>query len=274
MKKWLICLLVLCLLATVASADVLLELDDDFWETHQEECEYLYRAYTVNGKDGYAALWESPVSSRQRETVPNGEQVSGNWLYTADGETWLAVQSGEINNQGYEVIRGWIRLSDCVAVPDYLSFEAAYGEEFVPFDPAYSDAFDGVPEAILWSYPGSGVVEADGVDTRWWTEGTSAADAFDTCWFDSEGRFWGYTAYCYGIRNTWVCLSDPGNAEIPADPAVQEKLTETDIVYPAAEELPEPSGGVTALTVGLVAGVAVVSALLIVLLFRKRKRTS
>ena len=69
MKRACALLLTLLLLGPTATADVLIEPSDDFYRTHAEECEYLDRSYTANGKEGYVALYQSPKSSRQRETV-------------------------------------------------------------------------------------------------------------------------------------------------------------------------------------------------------------
>lgn len=267
MKRIALILMVVCLLAGAVSADVLIELDDPFWETHQDDCDYYFRAYTVNGVEGYAPLWESPGSAKQVEVLKNGEQVAGNWHYT-DGDTvWCAVQSGEMNDNGYEKVRGWIRVSDCEPVPDYLSFAEVHGSEFTEFDPAYEHALDGVETMVLWKYPGSGIVEDPGVDTAW-AEGMQMSELFSQCWTDPEGRFWGFVSYCYGIRNTWVCLSDPANAELEPDPEVLEQKE----LYPPAEELPSPENGVSTLAVVLVACVVLVSAGLIAVLIR-RKRT-
>ena len=273
MKKVVIFLLLFSLLATVASADVLLELDDDFWQSHMDECQYLYRSYTVNGEEGYAALWESPESNRQRETLANGEQVSGNWLYTADGETWCAVQSGEITGDGYEKIRGWIRLSECIPVPDYISFEQSFGDAFVPYDESYDNAFDGLETFVMWSYPGSGHIVADDMDAEWFAD-RSLGEQLGAFYLDGEGRYWGYSAYCYGLRNTWICLSDPANTDLPEDPEIREELEKAATVHPAAENVPEPANRMPILVISLVVAVTIVTALLIFFFFRKKKRSA
>ena len=89
MKRACALLLTLLLLGPTATADVLIEPSDDFYRTHAEECEYLDRSYTANGKEGYVALYQSPKSSRQRETVGNGAVLRGRWIYRG---TWLAVE--------------------------------------------------------------------------------------------------------------------------------------------------------------------------------------
>ncbi len=268
MKKLLVCLLALCVLTGSASADVLVELDDSFWRAHRDECDYLYRAYTVNSPEGYAAIWESPKSSRQKETLPNGTKVSGIWHYTdGGGEVWCAVYGEGWSDRG-ENVRGWIRTSECTPVPDYISCKETHGEEFVGYDRAYDHAFDALETFVLWTYPCSGVVSDEDMDAEWYQRNETPANAFSTCWRDGEGRLWAFVAYCYGHRNAWVCLDDPANTELAADETLLPEVT----LYPPAEQVPAPnSSGVTALTIGAVAAVVVVTGGLLFVFFRKRK---
>ncbi|MCI8525784.1 MAG: hypothetical protein HFF17_07660 [Oscillospiraceae bacterium] len=270
LRKMLIFTLFSLLLAAVAAADVIVEPADDFWGKHQDECDYLYRAYTVNGAAGYAALWESPVSQRQTEVLANGAQIAGQWHYTdSRGVTWCAVESGEWTDDGYTVIRGWISLSDCVPVPDYISFREAHGNEFIPYDGSCDRQMASAPQVVLWKYPGSGI-QVSTVDTTWFQDSGPLEDQFETCWRDGEGRLWGYSGYCFGIRNTWICLSDPGNPELAADPDV---LPEQTPLIPAASQLPPAGGGgVPMLAVVLVAAAVVLSAVLIAVFFSRKRR--
>lgn len=260
MKRLCTLLLALTLLTTAALADVLIEPNDDFYASHRGECEYLYRQYTANGEKGYVILYESPKSSRERENVANGEVLLSLWSYQG---AWLAIQ-GERDD-----IRGWVELADCVPVPDYLSFQDHHGEEFVPFDgAAYDHAFDGLEKVVLWSYPGTDQ-EGQEVSAEWFQDSNrDMRELFDSCWEDGQGRMWGFVGYCYGIRNTWLCLSDPANLALEADPTV---IPQDDHQYPAISILPAPSSGVSGLTMGLVALVVVATAGLIPMVFRRKK---
>jgi len=267
MKKLFLLLLALCLLTGSASADALVPLDDSFWETHLDACDYLYRAYTVNSPEGYAAIWESPKSSRQRETVPNGAEVRGDWHYTdGSGEIWCAVYIDERGYSGSK-IRGWVKTSECAPVLDYISFKEAHGEEFVGYDPAYDHVFDEIETFVLWTYPCSGKIHTGSLDADWYRDNTTPGEAFDTCWRDGEGRLWAFVGYCYGHWNAWVCLDDPANTELAAG---EDPLPEVTI-YPAAKRVPPPNSGVTALTIGAVAAVVVVTGGLLFVFFRKRR---
>lgn len=273
LKRIFLCLLTVCMLSMGSMpakvyADVLIELDDSFWKSHQSDCDHLYRSYTVNAFEGYAILWESPVSSRQKEVLANGTSVRSNWHYTDDkGETWCAVMTGEMNNRGYEKIRGWIKTSDCLADLDYISFREQHEQQFVEYDPAYDRVFDELETVVLWTYPCSGSVAAEGIDARWFQE----SGGFNTCWEDFQGRMWAFVGYCYGIRNTWICLDDPANAELEADPGIFPWGNGC-IRYPAAEHLPGVKNGVTGLTIGAVLAVVAVTGVLLWVFYVRRRR--
>lgn len=266
------CLLSACLFALGAVparvyADVLIEIDDGFYRAHQRDCDYFYRSYTVNAPEGYAPLWESPISSEQREILSNGVAVWGNWHYTdAQGEIWCAVTDGQWNGRGEESIRGWIKTSDCLANPDHISFQEAYGHEFVEYDPAYGEALKEAETVVLWKYPCSGIIQADEIDAEWFNEGDGWG--FNTCWKDPRGRMWAFVGYCYGIRNTWICLDDPANAGLEADESI---LSPSCIIYPAAEHLPKPDNGVTGLAIGAVLGVMAVTGGLLWFFFGRKR---
>lgn len=272
-KKVLIFLLAVCLLSfglgsARVHADVLIGIDDSFWQAHQDDCDYLYRTYTVNGEQGYAVVWESPVSSRQEEVLANGTPIRSNWHYTdGQGETWCAVMTGEMNSRGYETIRGWIKTSDCLADPDYISFREAHEQEFVEYDPAYDKALEGLETVVLWTYPCSGSIAADGIDAG----GLQDMRSFDTCWRDSQGRMWAFVGYCYGVRNTWICLDDPANPELEVK-ADESVIPRDGVVYPAASRLPDVKNGVTGLTVAAVLAVVAVTVVLLWVFFGRKRR--
>lgn len=242
----------------VIHADAIVEPQDSFYQKHSDELSYLPRSYTANAKEGYVSLYKSPESSRVRENVANGERLSCSFLYTDSlGQTWGAVRGER------DALRGWVRLSDCVPVPDYLSFAEQHESEFVGFDEAFQDALKGVSSIVLWSYPGSGSVAADGLDAQWFDGDLS--EHFTTCWRDGDGRFWAYVSYCYGVRNTWLCLSAPDDSTLPADPDVLPAGPE---LIPAAEDIPSPGLPGAVLAATLIVGVVAASAVLIRIFFR------
>lgn len=261
MKKVMAFLLLAMLLTTTALADLIITPVDGFYDAHSSECEYLPRKYTANGGEGYVALWKSPESPQQTETVKNGETVWCNFLYTdGAGKVWGTV----FGEDTHEELRGWADLSEWVAVPDYLDFEEAYGDEFVDYDSKWDGSLDAYKEVYLWDYPCSGG-EPRKVTSSWF--GGREGLKFDKCWVDSEGRTWGFWTYAAGVRNTWVCLSDPGNPDIPADP----EILKSDVKWIAPTgELPTPDTQMPVMTIALVVGVVAVTAVLIVVLYRKK----
>lgn len=103
------------------------------------------------------------------------------------------------------------------------AFIKLYADSITAWDAAYDHAFDGVEELVLWRYPNSG--QATGTaDTGWFENGESLSNNFSDCYRDDQGRFWGYIGYIYGRRMSWVCLTDPSNADLPADPIVTEMV--------------------------------------------------
>lgn len=257
MKKFrflLLLVLAAALLAPAALADVIVEPLDLFIQTH--DCERLPRRYTANGGKGYVSLHDSPTSPVQKENVPNGEEFYIEYLYTDDaGETWGGVSGGG------GAIRGWAKLSDCLVVPDYISFREAHGEEFTSFDPAYKSALAGLDTVVLWTYPGSGVVDLTMKEFP-----DDAENYFSSCYTAPDGSYWGFIGYVYGTRNTWVCISDPTNPDLKP---IEGILPPAGEAVPPAESLPLP--GSLWIAAALVAAVAAVTAVVIGLVFRRKK---
>lgn len=250
---------------TTARADVISEPNDSFVKRHEDECDYQqYRSYLVNSPEGYAALWDSPASSRQRETLANGRSVAGSWLYTDEkGETWLLVESA-VNGSWKE--RGWIRLSECVPALDAVAFNERHFGEYTEYDGSFDEALSRLETVVVWTYPCSGVVAYKNLETRALLDGRS----IHSCWRDPEGRVWGYSGYVRGDRNVWICLSDPTGTDIPANPDVLPRL---ETMYPPAEKVPSPRSGVTGTAIALVAGLAAVTAGLLWFFFARRKKS-
>lgn len=261
MKRLCALLMGLCLLCTAALADVIPEPYDDFYAAHARECVHLARRYTANSPEGYVTLYKAPDSLRETATVRNGSVLSSGFYYQKGGETWLAIW----DEGSHMELMGWVRDSDCVAVPDYLTFQAQHGEEFFPFDDSLGKALEGTESVVLWTYPGSGEVAWEACPTSWFQD---PGAAFSDCWEDGEGRVWGFCVYAMGYRNTWVCLSDPADPDLPA----LEGVVNEDVEWqPVAIEYPAPRTGVPALAVALVLAVVAGTAVLIPRVCGKRR---
>lgn len=258
-------LVLTALLPLSVRADVISEPDDDFVQSHRDECRpQQYRTYVINSPEGYAALWESPVSSRQRETLANGEKVSGEWRYTGeDGETWLLIEGGV---DGVWKERGWVKLSECIPALGAITFNERHGGEYTAYDGSFDEELAKHERIVVWTYPCSGVVAYKDLDVRAILDG-----AHLSCWRDPEGRIWGYSGYVQGDRDVWICLSDPVSTDIPANPDVLPRL---ETIYPPIDKLPAPNrSGVTGTAVALVAGLSVVTVGLLWFFFARRKKS-
>jgi hypothetical protein len=90
---------------------------------------------------------------------------------------------------------------------------------------------------------------------------------------DKNDREWGYIGYYCGVRNCWVCISDPAGSTLetaPSSPAV-----------PSPDALPSPDvpsvmqkdqTPVLLLIVGIVAAVVVVTGVLIAVFWKKNRK--
>lgn len=195
-----------------ASADVLWEPDNRFYENHQGDCEYHNRTYLANSPDGYVTLRSAPdgVAAAQ---VENGQRVNVYFLY----QDW-----GYVNTASAE---GWAPLSDLSLIYDYLSFEEEHGDEILPVDKAVTDPlFDaylqtGKTTLVIWSYPNAEHF------SHYYTgdQGLELLNALKEygvfTYTDEEGHLWGFCSYLYGHRNFWILLDDPSAGDgVPPAP--------------------------------------------------------
>lgn len=216
----------------LVSCALALEDEPPFSEDDAVHCP---RQYITNGQPGYVTVYETPGSELVLGYVANNGRFTGSHLY--DGWT-LAVDS-----EGERL--GWVRLSETCVLPDAISFEEKYGGAFLSFDEAigedpldFSRAFTrlDISKVKIYSYPGSAEVLGDVNAQTFWSN-DSPEESYTQFYRDSQGRLWfpysslHHPPFCSG----WICLSDPGNANLPADPAVTFPEPE---VIPPAEQLP------------------------------------
>ena len=246
MKRWFIALFVLLLLLpSLAFADVIVEPENTFFWKHQAECSHMEgRTYLANGPDGSLSLYNAPGSSAAK-TVPNGEAFYCEWIYTdQDGNVWGYSSRHEL----------WAPLGYTLVQYDHVAFREQYGDQFIPNDEGRSIP-EGQPIA-MYAYPGA--PDPFLVDMG---DGLTPAELY----VDAQGRTWGSVDYYYGIRNTWVCMDDPANENLQN--GAMEPL-------PAGFSAPKslPSGSRLGLIACVVGGVVLVTAAVILILFRRKKR--
>jgi len=210
------------MLPMVAGADTIYEPDnDDFYTRNRSRCEQLFRDFYANSEDGQVSLRLEPGSEQIVCNIENGQILNIMFTYDNNGEIWGVTELSI--NPTEERLTGWIPMAELLVVYDYISFAEDYGHEF------YGYEFDGYTlfgdDIIYWAWPGSGVI-------RLIFEVQYQSDDFSpglmmvrTAYTDYEGREWGFLGYSLGIRNVWICLSDPSNPDIPAfNPAPEPVL--------------------------------------------------
>lgn len=236
-------------------ADVLFEPDDDFYEDHYEEMDYVNCAYLANGPQGKLTIYTSPENSLVEGTVENGEGIYVSVRYVdAGGIAWAQVEVFT------RALSGWVPMDYLVKVYNSDDFRAEYADRIVAEEGSLAASEERV---FFWSYPGSDVSEADLP-----LEGDYLPE-YREIFFDDAGRKWGHVGYYMGIKNTWICLDDPAAdyETLYADHAPQQ-VTKPEITEPTTEIKP---GGISpAVALGAAAAVAAVSAG-ILLHLKKRK---
>ena len=206
------CVMLVSLLSGYALADVIYQPDDNFYNSHASDCEYLNRDYYANGESGYMELFTEPDGS-SLGFADNGGVFHVQFTYKSGDTTWGVVEystSGDklIPSNESEYKTAWIKLSVAVLKYDYQSFDADHSSEYTTYDGDYSE-FSGVKNIVMWTFPCSG--ENNGL-----VEGTDDNFAIQSVYTDSEGRKWGFVSYYYAIKDFWICISDPTSTDIAA----------------------------------------------------------
>lgn len=273
------CLLALALvlaLAPAARADVAWEPDNSFYERHAGECSYENRAYQANGAEGFVTAWNAPNGSGVEAQFENGERL---WVYWR-WKDWGCVSRWE---DGKET-SGWIPLADLALTYDYIAFEEEYGDRIQPYNNEFAD-YDGDDTVVnFYEYPGapefkeSRPTDRDYGDMELLTGKADGNSYIQSVFVDENGLTWGFVGYWFGSLNGWFCLDDPDLGE------TADRVTDSGVEVPVreveTEELTEaktpvmPAKGVftAVLPWALVIAVVAVTAALLALFFRKKKR--
>lgn len=242
----LLALLTLSALVLPASADIIWEPEDSFYNKHREECNYVNRSYELAGYGGTVTLFTAPGGSN-KATLDNGLRGGVQFTWEGDGITW-----GYLSWVDGRSVEGWVPMDDLSLIYDSWEFQVDHASEISDTGPVPVD----FQEAVLYSYPNG---------PSW--EGTLKEDAgyqpfsevFTSLYTDENGLRWGYVGYYMGHREAWVCLDDPMNTELNTG------------VVPAAPSPAQVRGSATVtagppvmlMAGGLVAAVVIVTGILI-----------
>lgn len=238
---FLILILIASLTCTIALADVIWTPNDSFFEKEFKNCTYNGRSYMANGVDGLVTVFRTPGSDDMVAEAKNGNVFYVSFTYAdQSAEIWGVVEfvfdnAGNVTPEySYKGQTGWIRMTDLSVIYDYISFAGDHQSEFLPYTGAYEEFKTG-DKIVLWSYPGSGVIVRE-------DEMREIGKLFviTQTYTDTENRLWGYVEYYYGMKNVWVCISDPSGAafEVAQSPAP----TSNEILSPTDNKTPvQPS---------------------------------
>lgn len=238
-----------------ASADMIWEPEDSFYEKHRDECDYVNRSYQLAGYDGAVAVYTSPGGTR-KTTLDNGLQGIIQFTWAGDGLTWgylcwVADSSAE----------GWVPMDDVTLIYDSQQFMSDHAGEIEQTAPVPVD----FQEAVLYRYP-NGPAREDTLQED--PDYLPFSEVFTQTYTGTDGLRWGYVSYYMGHRNTWVCLDDPMNRAldtgiVPVSPSPSQ----------ARGSAPDVTAGPPALLIAAVL-VAAVIAVTAFLLLKLKKRNA
>ena len=188
-------------------ADLILEPEDQFYQAHADQCEYVDRNYYT---DGSVDFWTAP-NGRKKGSFPADTRLQVTHVYTdSQGAQWGVFLDQE---------SGWILMADVYLDYDSRQFREDHEEEILTGE---EQVLAEGEKVVFWSYPCSG--------ENWGTEELQQELKFSEFYTDDQERLWGNVGYYMGSRDFWICLSEPENQEISMEeepPKVPGQAVET-----------------------------------------------
>lgn len=260
MKKFVTLLLAAAALLTLAApakADLLWEpTGNAFYDQHWNDCVYDNRNYYANGQEGFVTLWNAPGGHTVEGQFENGTALCVYWIY----EDWGYV---------YTSPEGWVPLADLQLIYDNISFAEEYADQIIPYNGEFMD-YDGDSDVVnFFAYPGAEEIQRTYESSQWsalWKNltGTAYEESYiQSIFVDEEGLTWGFVDYMYGHLNAWFCLDDPDGENFTV-----RKVTAPDLIPAQPPVLP----AIGYVPYALVGAVVLVTAGLLILFFRKKKK--
>ena len=259
------CVILVSLLCGYALADAIFAPEDDFYNSHAGDCEYINRDYYANVESGFTELFTKPNGS-SLGFADNGELFHIQFSYKLGDELWGLAEYSESGNKliarnGDVYKTAWMKLSDFTTKFDYISFDEAHSSEYNAYEGDYSE-LSGVVNIVMWTFPNSG--ESNGT-----VDQVDEDFAVGSVYTDIDGVKWGFVSYYYGMKNFWICLSDPINTDKAAKdvPAVILNTPE-----PGAQPV-STANDMTTVIIICVAAALLCSALAFALLKKKKNKS-
>ena len=212
-RKRLAALLLTALLAlslTIpASADGIWELDNGFYQRHQEECVPHGKYYLTNSPQGYCNIRSAP-NGRVICQEKNGAEVLIYQTYKNWGVLQFWPDSGPI-------MWGWVSMEDLAPLYDYRAFAQEYADQILPADPAVTEPLlaaylqSGRTALVIWPYPNAREASYCYEEAPRGLQ-TLQMRGFGRTFTDEEGHLWAQGNQHIGGRfdNCWFLLDDLG----------------------------------------------------------------
>ncbi len=215
MKKILAALIVLLIVismmhTTEAKADVLWEPTYNFFDENKVDYTIERRSYIANSPNGFVNIYKSPDSKTTTGVLLNGDSFYVYYKGEYDGKLW-----------GLNTQEEYVLLDNMYVAYDHISFEEEYKDKIEDLSDARTELKKGY---LYMEYPGAERCEELMFDNK---------EAYCSKMFvDEQGLEWRYFGYVYGLRNFWVCVSDPYNRDYVkrevSVPTLYSALTPTD----------------------------------------------
>ncbi len=247
----------------IVRADVIWEPRSDFYWDNAEECDFVGEYYLTDGKEGYVTLYKEPGSSEETGRIENGKRFYVGFSYTdKTGEVWAVLELWKYESQKGEWIaedatEGWTQMTELKERYNEADFRKEYAASFQTY--ADEMASYEIKEAIyLWEYPGSDMMMGK---IRSYMQ-SEDVPAYEYIYTDPDGRRWSYIGYYYG-QSGWVCIDEPESKNIETSYELTEDFAQAQDTKIKQKMI--------RIAIVSVAGLVLVTVILIAALFRKKK---
>ena len=254
-------LMFVLLLAMTAQADLIVEPQDPFYQAHRRDCERYHRDHYINASNGALAIYSEPYGTKKLGTLQNGAVVVINYTYE-NGSWGFGLY---LDSDSGKYIQGWIDMKQTVLKYDWQCFVEEHSDQFYEDTDYISRTmlkdFERKDLFYIYPYPGVKLLESR---TLLASYVVGYHYKFQCLFEDINGRIWG----CLDQPEhggSWLCLSDPTNPDLPVIEYQTLDTHSTSEIAPLADSIPA-----WVLPTCLVAGVAVLSFVLILVLKRKK----